>query len=92
MNKSSSKRQRKVKPRQGNWPPYAFVRVYLHIGVFLDRQVEDLARVVIQTPDNVVQGQASVADGGQQQWQHRFQARVTGWRTLTVLLLERVGG
>lgn len=66
--------------------------VYLHIGVFLDGQVEDPAWVVIETPDDIIQSQASIADSGQQQWQHRLQARVTGRRMVAVLLLHRVGG
>ncbi len=63
---------------------------YLHISVVLDRQVEDLAWVVIETPDDIIQSETSVADSRQQQRQHRFQARVTGRRTLAVLLLDRV--
>ncbi len=64
--------------------------MHLHIGVVLDRQVEDPARVVIKSPDDVVQSKTSIADGGQQQRQHRFQAGVTWRRTLAVLLLYRV--
>lgn len=64
---------------------------YLHIGVLLDGQVEDLERVVIKTSDNIIQSQTSLTDGCQQQWQHRLEAGVTRWRTLTVLLLYRVG-
>lgn len=65
--------------------------MYLHIGVLLDRQVEDLAWVVIKTLDNIIQSQTSVTNGSQQQRQHCFQAGVTWRRTLTVLLLYRVG-
>lgn len=68
------------------------VCVYLHISVVLHRQVEDLAWVVVKTADDVIQSKTSIADGGQQQRQHRLQAGVTWRRTITVLLLNRVGG
>lgn len=64
--------------------------LHLHIGVFLHRQVEDLARVVIKTFDNIIQSQTSLADGCEQQRQHCLQAGVTWGRTLAVLLLYRV--
>lgn len=63
---------------------------HLHVGVLLGRQVEDPPGVVVETPDDVPQGEASVADGGEQQRQHGFQAGVAGRRLLGVLLLQRV--
>lgn len=60
--------------------------LYLHIGVVLDRQVEDLARVVIKTPDNIIQSKTPITDSGQQQRQHRLQAGVT-WRGMIAVLL-----
>lgn len=68
------------------------VCVYLHIGVLLDRQVEDPAWVVVETADDIIQSKPSIADGGQQQRQHGLQAGVTRRRTVAVLLLHRVGG
>lgn len=65
--------------------------VYLHIGVVLDRQVEDPAWVVIETFDDVIQSKTSITDSGQQQWQHCLQAGVTGRRMIAALLLYRVG-
>lgn len=64
--------------------------VYLHIGVVLDRQVEDSAWVVIKTLDDIVQSQTSVTDRRQQQRKHRLQAGVTRRRMIAVLLLHRV--
>lgn len=68
------------------------VCVYLHVSVFLDGQVKDPTRVVMETPDDIIQSQASIADGGQQQWQHRLQAGVSRRWVVAVLLLHRVGG
>lgn len=65
--------------------------MYLHIGVVLDGQVEDPAWVVIETFDDVIQSKTPITDSGQQQRQHRFQAGVTGRRTIAALLLYRVG-
>lgn len=66
--------------------------LYLHVGVVLGRQVEDPSRVVMETLDDVAQSETSIADGGQQQRQHRLQAGVTRRRAFAVLLLYRVRG
>ena len=63
---------------------------HLYIGVVLDGQGEDLARVVVETADDVVEGEASVTHGGEQQWQHGLQTRVAGGWVLPALLLQGV--
>lgn len=66
------------------WAPH------LHVGVLLDGQVEDLAWVVVEPFDDVIQGQPSITDGSEQQRQHGLQTWVPRRRTLAVLLFNRM--
>ena len=49
---------------------------YLYISVVLCGQGEDLAGVVVQALDDIVDSEAPVADGSEEERQHGLQARV----------------
>lgn len=61
---------------------------YLYISVVLCGQGEDLAGVVVQALDDIVDGEAPVADGGEEEGHHGLQARVAWRGLLRVLLLH----
>jgi len=85
------KRKRIIKPLKKTEKHALSITVYLHVGVVLYREVEDLAWIVIKTLDDVIQSKTAIADGGQQQRQHGLQAGVTRRRARAALLLNRVG-
>ena len=70
----------------------ARVRVDFDPGFGLFGQVEDAARVGVAALHDIIQGQAALVDGGEQQRQGGFQAGETGRRVGAVFLGKGVRG